>query len=339
MKRNNLLEYYQKHTQAAFAQGFTEKLYNEVVGSEVYEVHKFYLPTKIGKRVKFLRRYFEFLDNEVPKGHQKRRQSPCEFAETAMFALTRIKMLTEKGYTIIAGSQHVSPIPWAIFGPPNQRPARFYYKNIDDLAGQYHNYMHGKMFPIELHFRVGSGLASKLAARHADVEYLSSPNYWMALGICVLFDIIHNCGPDCHEFYELFTNDYKDNPQTIDFKQWQRARCKILGIAMPPSIQVYPKQQVRFQARSLNSHSKPERMKTQIVEISNDQDLTLGETTRPLYYIKTTTVPQGEFPTIGLGPSEEFLPIEHDNPHSDIDFGIRGRQFSRTSYRYNILPP
>lgn len=351
------LAYFQKHPQSAYSQGFTAKLYHEALADDVYDVYKFYLPTQIAKKVRFLRKYFKYLDDQVDDPTYKRRKHWCEFAEEAMFVLSRVSHLTEKDYCFPAGSRYVCALPWAIFGPlETQRMARNYFETIEDVGRHYHNSLHGKCYPVDLHFRKAPELAHKIAKKFKNPP-MSSPNYWMAVGIALTYDIIHNCGPDCHEFFDLFTNDYRDSPDHISPSAFQELRLKILGVPGSPDFSRMKMPKIPggscTYGPTVPVQLKPKRAIVEVTQISDSQDLEAGETTRMLYLPKQDVPPppEGQFTMedFGVPTDDDTMPIPNLWPE-DLGFGcgsMRGRPYYHRGglagrigpHRYNVLPP
>ena len=51
-----------------------------------------------------------------------------------------------------------------------------------------------------------------------------------SIAICFLYDILLNCGPDCEDLYDLFTNDSRDtSSEFIDINEWENTRCTVMG--------------------------------------------------------------------------------------------------------------
>jgi hypothetical protein len=316
---NTEMQHYQKNPKEAFRKGFTMRTVYEHLGSELYEVHKFYLPLQIAKKVRWLRKYFISLDRADIPIERKRRKHWCEFAETALSVLSRIDMLLSKDFSFLAGSKHVSALPWATFGAAYKSRLATNFTSAMDIVYYYQNSLHGQCYPVDLHFRTCPGLAAKLAKKYREPMRsklpFSSANFWMAVAIVLTYDLIRNCGPDCHEIYDLFTNDYQENPDNINIEEWQDLRCLILGVPKPPKQFVGPPLVLR--ARQIA------KSKTEIKEISCNVALEDGEKTKPVFYPKTIAVP---------GESVGF-----ENLTEEIGFGIHGIGPHRPRYKYGIV--
>jgi len=278
------ITYYQKNTREAFEGGFTTRIHYECLDSEVYEVHKYYLPVKISPRVKWVRRYFKKLDDQPIDVSHKRRKHWLEYAETALMMLGRIYHLCSKGHRITAGSQYVSPVAWAIFGEGNPGTmARHQFSSVLEIANHYRSLLQGNCYPIDIYFKKGhSQLGRQLASKFKKPPLISS-NFWMAVALLLIHDIIHECGPDCNEFFELFTNDYRDNSGSFDVISWEKLRCAILGVQgrvevnrMPRGIHVIHREII-----GPVLPIKPFKAKTEIVLLSESNDLSHGEKTVP----------------------------------------------------------
>jgi hypothetical protein len=295
MYQNSQLSYYQKNAKEAFERGFTTKLhYEHIEGTgEIYEVHKYYVPVIIAKKIKWLKWYFENLVNDgTPLEHRKHKHW-IEYAETSMLMLSRIFHSMAKDQTILAGSEYVSPVAWAIFGR-SQRIARHHFKNILDFQKHYHNQLHGICYPIEIHFRIGSEWAKKIANKFQRQPYCSA-NYWMAVAILLTYDIIQNCGPDgAAEFFELFNNDYRIDQRNYNINFWEQERPFLLGVPAKYEIPSLYDDRRRSRSRPISIEEiKPIRVKTQIELIFEGNALLSNEKTYPTNIIvkNSTHVP------------------------------------------------
>lgn len=323
--QENLL-YYKNNAKEAFLEGFTAKVRNECLKTEVYDVHKYYLPRSIRKRVKWIKKYFRWLDSYPDDSFFKRRKHHFEFAETALMILQRIEIISRKS-SIVAGSDYVCALPWAVFGL-SERLSQHKFETIYDLMKHYSNYLHGECYPVDLYFRCRGNSSTEFLTRKMASRFhkqpLGSKNYWMALSLALLYDILHYCGPDTHEFFELFTNDMRDSPDSIDFMQWQAFRCRLLGVMPPPEF-VHPRHYVDY------TPIKPRRVKTEITEISNNQDLTVGEKTTLVY------VPKPDYDVSCLMPYGSVSLLEHrDRPTTFMNQEIENfiaREIRKNRYK------
>src|SRR5581483_2978945 len=146
------LAYFQKNGKEAFRQGFAPKLGDMLLGENIYEVFKFYIPRQLSKRVRFLQRYFQTLDKQVEIEDMKRRHHWEEFAETAVSILNRMNTFMNSSHTPIVGSPLLSPVPWAAFGP-TERLTKHTFKSLEDIGKHYANYLHGPCYPKDVYFR------------------------------------------------------------------------------------------------------------------------------------------------------------------------------------------
>ncbi len=134
------------------------------------------------------------------------------------------------------------------------------------------------------------------------------------------------------QFFELFCNDYREGPETIDIKAWQALRCKILGITPPPEFfEKLPYCRIPPEAYK-NRPRRSRKMKTEIAEISSCQDLSLGEKTKPLFleYDDSNVF----MSSIGDAPIiDAYIPITADDAIPAFDIG------HKDDYRYLGLYP
>jgi len=277
------LERYKKNAKAGYRAGFTLHLYSEQVEDELYETHQYFLPCQVAKRVRFMRNFFQTLhDPNIPVDY-RRRQNPVEFAETCIMVLSRVDMMCSTDSAIVAGSKYVSGVPWAIFGERVDLYAQNDFRDLPQVAQFYKHYLTGACYPISFHFRSAPNLPKKIAKK-----YKKHPNWVMALAVALCYDIVRNCGPDCFEFFDLFTNDSRESPENFNLDAFQSLRCKILGVerlGSPLNRKVHyvsykPKEKVPFRAKTTIEE----------LEVKGD-DLADGCYSRP------TFPPQREVPT------------------------------------------
>jgi hypothetical protein len=280
-----MLQYYQKNSREAFYSGFTCKLHYEVIDSEVYEVHKYYFPRDASNRIRWVRKYFQKLDSKDIPLMYKRRKSWVEYAELALLILNRIHNLTSRNCVIFAGSKCVSPIAWAIFGPSGGM-AQMQFAGIVDIANYYKKqYLDSEQcYPVDIHFKKGSNWAPKIASSFERIP-LNSPNFWMTVALLLTYDLIHNCGPDCHEFFELFTNDYRVGSDDFNLEEWEELRCQILGVPgrvrIPHMKGIVKRREYVQQPLIIEEEKKPYRSQIKIELLFEGKELVAGEKTYP----------------------------------------------------------
>lgn len=271
------LEHYRKYAKQGYKKGFTLRIYNEVIDDELYETHQYFVPVQAAKRVRFMKKFFQTLhDTNIPIDF-RRRKSPVEFGETCVNVLQRIDMMCSIDSAIVAGSRYVSGVPWAIFGvDQSDLFAQNTYKDLPSLARAYKYYLTGNCYPTTFHFRSAPNVPHKLAKK-----YKTNANYVMALALSVCYDVIHNCGPDCFEFFDLFTNDHRESPENFNIDSWQSLRCKILGVErLGPLTKSYRRNYVEIEPQP----KRPFKAKTKIEELEVEgDDLTVGCTSRPTF--------------------------------------------------------
>lgn len=343
MFQNSQLSYYQKNAKEAFERGFTTKLhYEHIEGTgEIYEVYKYYVPVIIAKKIKWLKWYFENLIEDGTPLEYRKHKHWIEYAETSMLMLSRIFHCITKDQTILAGSQCVSPVAWAIFGR-SQRIARHRFQNMLDFQKHYHNQLHGICYPVEIHFRIGSEWAKKIASKFQRQPYYSA-NYWMAISILLTYDIIHNCGPDgAAEFFELFNNDYRIDQRNYNLQFWERERHELLGV--PAKYEIPSLYGERRKNRvEIVEDIKPIRVKTQIELIFEGNTLLSNEVTHPTKIIvkekKHIHVPAIYNSNSHSHTSEFWEDVLMGVPHGiKHGLGIRPFKMGNTKFGNGVLP-
>ncbi len=341
MYQNSQLSYYQKNAKEAFERGFTTKLhYEHIEGTgEIYEVHKYYVPVIIAKKIKWLKWYFENLVNDGTPLEYRKHKHWIEYAETSMLMLSRIFHCIAKDQTILAGSQCVSPVAWAIFGR-SHKIARHHFQNMLDFQKHYHNQLHGICYPLEVHFRIGSEWAKKIASKFQRQPYYSA-NYWMSIAILLTYDLIHNCGPDgAAEFFELFNNDYRIDQRNYNLQFWEKERPDLLGV--PAKYEIPSLHGERRGCRvNIIEDIKPIRVKTQIQLIFEGNTLLTDEKTLPTIIAKEKKL---HVPTIYHSDSStsRFPDFWEDvllgANHGKHGLGIRPFKIGGSSFGNGVLP-
>lgn len=201
------------------------KMYEQWICKEKYEIHRFWVPRSLDKKIKWLRKYFRVMDRDSIPRQFKRRKDSSEFCETAIMILGRLDQLFDIDVPIVAGSAYLGKQPWAIFGDAPQHEAKITFRDFEDIMHHYHNaIVTGPADAEYFHFRVAPALVEKLSDKHRQTSH-----FLVSVGLCLLYDILTNCGPDCAELYDLFTNDLRVGPDSVNLEEWQDLRCKVMG--------------------------------------------------------------------------------------------------------------
>ena len=272
MNNDQSLSYYQSRPKEAFLDCFVGDTSFEKINDEVYRGVKFYIPINTRKKVRFLKKYFAYIDEGG--GEWKRRKNWVEFGETAVTILQRIDSFFMTKHIFVAGSPLVCQIPWAIFGN-SSRWCQHKFEKLCDISEFYRNFLHGKCYPLQLHFNRHPTFLFKLSERFSKFP-LNNPNFWMGVALNLVYDLIHNCAPDCNEVFELFTNDYRVGPGDFPDHEFHDLRFKILGVH-PDPLKNLPR------VGGYSSRSwKPRKSKIEIEDFGECFDLALGEKTATL---------------------------------------------------------
>lgn len=270
---NDKITYYNKHKKDAFRDGYVEDTSYEKIEDEIYKGYKFFVTKSCFKKATFIRKYFNYIDSKPTKG-MSRRKNWCEWADAILSVFEKIDGFFTRKQTFVAGSQSICAIPWAAFGP-TQRMVKNNFDCITDISRYYKQYLHGDCLGLQTHFKVNADFIFKLSKRFHGFP-LGSPNFWMGVAICLVYDLIHNCGPDCPPLLELYTNDYRINSgfgsDGMGEIEWEELRCKILGVDTNPLSRLpHPK---------VNYEPIPTKYKIEIMMIDGSfEDLALGEKT------------------------------------------------------------
>lgn len=313
-----LVEHYRHNPEEAWKDGFTSKICSEWIDAEVYDIYQYYMPCKAAKKIRFVKQYFQKLTKQETLWKYRRRNCWQEFAETAIMILARIDVLIRKDSGIIAGSKMVNAaIPWATFG--NYRNSEIFaqnsFENIPEIFKHYNIYLKGACYPVTFHFRNMENLPQRLGQK-----FKKTPNFIMAAAIVLLADIIQECGPDCHEFFELYTNDTRESPANIDLDDWFDSRCNMLGVVKKicplRELTVNKKTFVRHHTDDLweyeTKKEKPFRFKANMKEIFCGTELLGTEPVRRTFLSKLQ-VPQAPMNDDGYDDADS------NTFHHDID--------------------
>lgn len=230
--------HYMKHPKDAFMHGFYQIKKTEHLNHKKYNRYHYFLPTIISEPQKLLRDYYGELDQEqnfIPEP-SRRRPHPALFFETAIQCLNKIRTRLDVGDGLIAGSQILCPIPWAIFGTNRGNRTTFNeFKSFESIFQKYDLMMR----PVKGH---GYNVTSVLRPFESDesndallkISHAidASPNYVLGCAIMLLYDLVHNCGPDCQDFPEVYSNDKRIvaiNPEVE--QSWINARSKVIKVS------------------------------------------------------------------------------------------------------------
>lgn len=197
------------------------------VGNEIYNIHKYFVPIAVVNRIKFLRKYFKIMDRDDTPYRHKKRKNYVEFLETALMILARVDTFISKKIPVVAGSGDLSPLPWATFGfiHADVHP-QFEFDTFGSITKHY-NYLIHENSPFVS--KLFAHRREPFLARNMADMYNCSSHMIVSLAICLLYDILIHCGPDCEEFYDLFTNDNRIRPSEIQIPEWEKIRCKVMG--------------------------------------------------------------------------------------------------------------
>jgi hypothetical protein len=132
------------------------------------------------------------------------------------------------GNTVSVGSKHLAPVAWAVVGPkPASRMFRVQWHEINGLIDHYTRRYEEPChcLPVTL-YQKDSGRTALSDLVKASTKKVLNNNMLMATAISFLKDVIENGGPDTTELFDLFTNDMRHSPETVDIGIWKRAREK-----------------------------------------------------------------------------------------------------------------
>ena len=225
-------QFYYQDTKAAFFEGFCLKRGEKRISDTKYVKYHYFLPSNLMPSIKFLKKYFQQLDNPLPK--ERRRTSSMEYAEVALDALNEIRIRVGCQDHIILGSPELCPLPWAVVGASTQRLVRHTFPNLSSIIDHYRFVAtHSRGFNVTSILMRQEHVIDKMAILEKNLQ--ESPNLILSVGILFICDLIRNCGPDGREFMALFSNDKR---QTLDdaCKHWREIRKTLLpATPLPPN--------------------------------------------------------------------------------------------------------
>lgn len=200
-----------------------EFCYRHFKHSYEYRVYNYVIPVWMERHVKFLERFFNFMDSSRIPFQFKRRKSSVEAIESALMLLGRIDQMMMLDIPIVVGSKYLMSQPWATFGGKNSEGAMFHIKDFDELAGFYSRaIVDTRSFKaLNIHFRNSEMLPFELSRLHHKTPY-----FIVALAINFACDVIKFAGPDCVDLKDFFNNDKRED---INIEKWGKLRKKIMG--------------------------------------------------------------------------------------------------------------
>jgi len=244
--------YYDKHPRLAFVDGFHYKTKIKRHRTRKYDHYHYYLPSNISPILQFLKTYFRELDSQFGEIDEKHRYrlSEFEYPNLAMEMMLLIRARISANAPIVAGSQAISPLNWAIFGPnPDKLMCRHHFPKLWDVLKYYGNHISYRGFNITsvarpLHLDPGVDTWIVLA----DL-FNHSVNFILACALLLLFDLVRYTGPDCPTFHPVFSNDRNARRET-DLLHWDRARRIVIPDNKPDFGDLWVKQYGRHSITS-----------------------------------------------------------------------------------------
>lgn len=205
-------------------------LREEIIQSTRYDVYSFLVSSEILSSLRWVRKFYRILyDSKSLPYEYRRRKNSLEYMDTAATLLGRIENAYASNTVTVAGSQFLQKDDkvWSVFGKCDNLPSENYFDSFNDVIDYYANSTLGKKSKIQVYFRCKSSVENYFQLIHK--KYSINYNSIASLAILLLKDIIFNCGPDVEDFYDLFTNDKRDDPGSMSIEDWENLRCKMLG--------------------------------------------------------------------------------------------------------------
>lgn len=234
--------WYIAHPYEAYLSGYNAYL-GDIghVSGEKFQAHNYYLPTDAAKLIPRLHDYFQCLITST-NIHQERmrRKSYLSAFDTAVGVLQRIDLINSSGATIMIGSRHICPMAWCVIGP--EPPCQFYQYNFSDVYALIEHYTRPYNEPchcqaISVYHQCGGRENLRKVSDKAPDSAKLSPNKVMTAAIRFLADLLKYGGPDCTEFFDLYTNDMTIPPTEVDVDLWLQCRDKALfGRGTRPAV-------------------------------------------------------------------------------------------------------
>lgn len=212
--------HYLAHPHEAYRQGYSPLLGEATAGGKVFRAYGYYLPLPIVNRLPPLLQYFQILmDGSSAPRSGRRLLTTHEVPDLALSVLKRVERQVDYGGGVFVGSKEISPIAHLYVGTLHeQKCAIDKYGSVEDYLLQATAAFQEPCDcrPVTLLHEAANPVLGGFPGK--------SPNRLMAGAITLLSEIVQHAGPDCEEFFDLFTNDSGVSPDTVDPHLWKRAR-------------------------------------------------------------------------------------------------------------------
>jgi hypothetical protein len=221
---------------ASFINGVFEQKSTQTINYKYYTKNTYYVPQSIIGTLFELDSYFEQLDNnESLKDKYKIRTQRTEYMDLAsnIFKTIRCHLLRSSDELMALGSNFLCPIPWAILGrKETPRLAQHYFRNFDQFITHYNRFEdETEITKVTINQRPTQNYFLEVS-----IKSKLSINLIVSMSVLLLKDIIENCGPDCMEFREAYTNDSRDTFESA-IPYWQKIRNIVDQV--PVNLQSY----------------------------------------------------------------------------------------------------
>ncbi len=225
--------YHIAHPFEAYSEGHNTYLGQMYDNREVFEAFNYYLPMEVVKLIPVLNDYFNTLITETNiNPERQRRKSVWSSIDTAVGVLHRISHLNSMDEIVYIGSRHLKPVTWAVIGKgtPKIKLYKFLFQSIysviESYTRRYKEPCH--CHPVCVyHQKPYREMLVKLTDACPNDNPLSA-NSFLAAAIHFMVDLLEYGGPDCTEFFDLFTNDLTCSPDDVDLILWRKARERAL---------------------------------------------------------------------------------------------------------------
>ncbi len=185
------------------------------------------LSRQVGAALRIVRRHFRILTSDTSLSFESSRYDGWwDYAAVAVRTSYRLETYMGIGGSCQAGSGYLADRPWYSFGPDDtDERADYKFQQYCELLDHYDesikdNYKTDYDIPYQDDPTILIQMAIRNGVR-TDVMFAAS--------ILFLKDLIWHSGPDSDMFFDLFTNDSRDNPDTVDLDAWEQNRCKLFG--------------------------------------------------------------------------------------------------------------